>query len=793
MLSTLYNRLARHRVLRHVGTWVSIGLSLLAFSRIRMREDIQDMLPDDQSTAAVGFRLLAQTPAARKFLVSLHRTPEVTPEVLTATASRLAAAMKPPYFSRATAGVSPDSGEKFLSWLVRALPALATEEDLQKLAAGLNAEEVRRRLGEDYARLLSPEGWAMKRVIQVDPLDFREVSLQRLRYINLMPNLRLQGDHFISADGLDALILADTPVAVTDSGRADELLAHFAALVRETVPSGITVSFISGHRYTAANAAAVKRDLVVVLTCSSLAILAVYLIYLRSWRALYIFLIPGAVLCLAGLTVSVFYTTVSAITLGFGAVLLGIADDYGIHVYFALRGRRREPATVLKEVSAPICFAGATILGAFAALLLSSIPGQRQLAVFALVGIALSLAVSLVLLPHLLLPSVDEVKAASRAPRSPRRRAFPRALILGLWLAALVFFGWQCTRARFNADFRALAWMPPELLAAERTIEAKWGNLRNHAILFASGSDLASALAANDRVFEFWRDQVPAGQLVSLAPLLPGPATAAANRERWGRFWQQEPRRDLREWVRSEGARLGFAPDAFAPFFALISTTPGPTAEDDLRQAGLGEWMESLIVRTNDRVMVMTMVPDTPATAEVLAKNADRMPGVLLVSPSVLSQALRQSVGKEFVRLTGLAAAVVIGLLVVLYRDARKVAIALVPLVTALVVTVGTLALCHVELTVFNVMAAVLIIGLGVDDGVFMVGEIAQGYEHDTERAMLVASLSTMAGFGGLILAQHPALHSIGVTVLLGITAELATVMLVIPALYRVKGTPEAA
>jgi len=74
-----------------------------------------------------------------------------------------------------------------------------------------------------------------------------------------------------------------------------------------------------------------------------------------------------------------------------------------------------------------------------------------------------------------------------------------------------------------------------------------------------------------------------------------------------------------------------------------------------------------------------------------------------------------------------------------------------------------------------------LILGLGVDYGVFMVmrGEVDLG----TEKAVLVSGLTTLAGFGALALAAHPALHSIGVTVLLGIGGAVPAALLVIPAL----------
>ena len=48
----------------------------------------------------------------------------------------------------------------------------------------------------------------------------------------------------------------------------------------------------------------------------------------------------------------------------------------------------------------------------------------------------------------------------------------------------------------------------------------------------------------------------------------------------------------------------------------------------------------------------------------------------------------------------------------------------------------------------------------------------------------MVSGLTAMAGFGALILARHPAMHSIGIAVMLGIGAATPATLFVIPALF---------
>jgi len=94
--------------------------------------------------------------------------------------------------------------------------------------------------------------------------------------------------------------------------------------------------------------------------------------------------------------------SLSAITVGFGAVLLGVGVDYGLHLYFALRAADQSAAKTVARLAGPLLGAGLTTVGAFAVQLFSSLPGQRQLALFAGVGVLLALLLALLVLPHFL-------------------------------------------------------------------------------------------------------------------------------------------------------------------------------------------------------------------------------------------------------------------------------------------------------------------------------------------------------------------------------------------------------
>src|SRR6266567_9184962 len=110
-----------------------------------------------------------------------------------------------------------------------------------------------------------------------------------------------------------------------------------------------------------------------------------------------------------------------------------------------------------------------------------------------------------------------------------------------------------------------------------------WGDLRGKAIIFAEGKDLEAALAVNDRLFAHRAARIPAGEMVSLAPLLPSTAAQKANWGRWAAYWQNGQAARLSATLDREGARLGFSRDAFTPFLRTLSDPPQPVGSDELR------------------------------------------------------------------------------------------------------------------------------------------------------------------------------------------------------------------
>ncbi|UFS69364.1 MMPL family transporter [Geomonas sp. RF6] len=777
----LYRFLATRRRALFGTTILLVILATLASTRLHIEEDIAAMLPDDGSSVAKDFELLQLAPFTRKVVITLSGGEGTDPATLSAAADRLAASLAGAGVSKVTTGPDSAAGGLF-RWLGSTLGSLAGEEELSRLGTMSTGAEVQKRLRASYESLLSPEGWALKGSIQNDPLSFSAVAMEKMRFLNMIPHLRLVDNHFMSADGKNALVVLDSTVSMTDSDGSRKLLERIRQGVAKSLPQGVSATVISGHRYTLVNADTIKGDLALILTVTSVAVLGIYFFFLRSLSAVFVFLVPSSILVIASGVMACLDSNVYALTLGFGGVLLGIADEYAMLIYFSCRQGGKDIGTITGEVARPVLFGAAATLLSFGVMMISALPGQRELAIYSMIGIVASVAISLVVLPHLVKPLPQAAVPAARLDLMPR---LPRRLVIGVWLGILLLCGWQTTKVRFNGKLSAVSMVTSELKEAEDQVAKTWGDVRGKALVFAEGPDLDAALAVNDRLFARLGKRFAPGELVSIAPLLPSSALQEENRQRWISYWKDGRAARLAADLGREGEALGFSGDAFKPFLERLSTPPPAATEEGMRAAGMEELVNSLIVRSPGGVRVLTMVPDTPEAIASLSEELKGIPGVRLVSQTRFATQMSGAIVHDFTRYLTITCILVFALVAIIFRNPRRIALVLVPVVTGLVCSLGIMGMLGMEFNIFNIAATILIIGLCVDYGIFTVCRLTEGSTHAADRAVLVSGLTTLAGLGALALARHPSMHSIGMTVLLGIGTGIPAALLVIPALCR--------
>ena len=115
------------------------------------------------------------------------------------------------------------------------------------------------------------------------------------------------------------------------------------------------------------------------------------------------------------------------------------------------------------------------------------------------------------------------------------------------------------------------------------------------------------------------------------------------------------------------------------------------------------------------------------------------------------------------------------------------------PLLFGMVWMVGFMGLAGIQLTLLNVIALPLIIGIGIDDGVHVLhryriegpGAIDRVYR-STGKAIIITSLTTMLAFGSLVFATYRGFGSMGLALFIGVGMCLAATIAILPAILAI-------
>jgi hopanoid biosynthesis associated RND transporter like protein HpnN len=138
---------------------------------------------------------------------------------------------------------------------------------------------------------------------------------------------------------------------------------------------------------------------------------------------------------------------------------------------------------------------------------------------------------------------------------------------------------------------------------------------------------------------------------------------------------------------------------------------------------------------------------------------------------------------------------VIVAVLLIDFRSTKRTLVAVAPLILSVLMSVGILGLFGVPLNPANVIAFPLILGVGVDNGVHILHDYllrrreGQGtISRAMGRGVLVKALTTMIGFGTLMIATERGLVGLGLILTLGVGCSMLTALFLLPAALHLYG-----
>lgn len=570
---------------------------------------------------------------------------------------------------------------------------------------------------------------------------------------------------------LSPLELMVPAFSMTAQETALPLLARAADAARAAVPGADVVA--AGMIVHAGEASATaEREMSTIGVGSIVGIILLTWLMFGSLRPVAMILVSLVVGCLGAFTVSwLLFGRVHLMTLVFGASLIGVAQDYGI--YFLCNRlsadpllpsrellRRLMPGLVLTLLAAVIGYLG---------LALTPFPGLREMAVFSASGLVFAWLTVLAWFPALVgTGKLKHTRAA--AVYAAVLAHWPKLRITAFTAPALValalLVGGGLARLHANDDIRLLQATPKHLMDAQ----VKMGKLLDAAspvqYYVVRGDSIEQVLqreeALKDKLEPLIADSVISGYqavsnwvpsqerqqarraLLDRTVLADGGPLAAV-----GQQLGEDP-----EWARGTAAlmRAGGAAPEVPAFLASPAGEPW-------RHLWLGESGGTYGSVVALRGMRYSGIPQ-------LREVAAGMPGVQWADKvdeiSTVLGRYRAYMGWVL----GAAFVAIFAVLWVRYRwRAWRV---LAPAALACVGTLALLGWLGHSIALFHVLALLLVLGVGVDYGIFM--QERPGSPASTAwLAIGMSAANTILSFGLLALSKTPALQSFGLAMLVGI------------------------
>lgn len=528
-----------------------------------------------------------------------------------------------------------------------------------------------------------------------------------------------------------------------------------------------------------AGAAQGNREMNTIGWGSLAAVIALVWWAFRALRPVALIAVSLLVGCAAALSVTVWvFGQVHLLTLVFGASLVGVAEDFGIH-YFTSRlaspGTARWP--LMKHLLPGLALALLTSVLGYLVLAVVPFPGLRQMAVFSSVGLVAAFLTAVCWFPALDRGTLRGSRMAGAVAANLAR--WPALKGRGLW-ALLVLFtllcAWGVSRLQANDDLRQLQSSPPELIKDQIEVSRLLQIPSPAQFFVVRGATPEAVLQREEALKEKLRlDAAKVGKpaLSAVSDWVPSAARQADNR-RLSTEAEQQVLRKVSQALGEDLQRPAFNP---APL-ELQAWLASPASA-----AARAQWLGQVDGGYASAVLIRGLA--NRAQAEALHALGEQVEGVHWVDRAGDMSGLlgRFRVTMGWLLLVG---HVVVWSAMAL-RFGRSAWRAWLPTALASLGCLAALGWLGEPFQLFNLLALMLLLGMGVDYGIFLLEHQGEDQGH-AWLAVLLGALSTGLSFGLLALSATPALHAFGLTLLIG----LALVCLLAPLFRLHKPHPNA-
>jgi predicted exporter/lauroyl/myristoyl acyltransferase len=782
--------------------WLLLLVPIIAgLARLHFGVEVLDLLPA-KVPAVQGLKIYQQHFAnARELIVTVKATNrEAAEQAAKSIAENLQratnlvadATWQPPWIEH------PDQTAELIAYLWLNQPPDAFAD----LAAQLSKTNLANILAATRAQLattLSPN--------EITQLSYDPFGLSRLpeSIAGTISGFGRGQELFASADGTFRIIFVKARSELKGYRECTDWFNTVKQSVSAALPASneMEISYTGRPAFVAEISGSMKHDITLSVGGTSVIIAILFWLAHRRikpmlWLLALLALILAATLALGGLV----FGAINVISMGFAAILLGLAVDYAVvHYQEALAHPNLTIPEVRRTIAPAIFWAAVTTISAFLVLNFGGLPGLAQLGSLVGIGVALSACVMIFaflppLFPNRMQPQTNPTppinKGESISPLNPSRRKFVFAVttILILLCIAILFSGLP----KMDASANALQPRDSHAYATLEAIKINLGQKREPLWLVISGRDESEVAKKLDAVLPALNAAISNQTLSGFTlpnALWPRPEFQAANRANAQQLVAEV------ETLRTAALTNGFSEDALGLTRSILETwrRAATTTNVFWPTNPLSTWIfEKLAAREPQNIFAVGFLyPATNATAASFAQLDLQLPrdGVWLSGWELLGGTVLAAVKSNLWKLLLPMAGLILLSLWLAFRRFAEIFFSLGILALSGFCLLAVMKLCGWQWNLLNLMALPLILGTGVDYSIFMQltlrrcrGDLQLAH-CSVGRALLLCGGTAIAGFGSLGLSSNAGMSSLGRVCAVGIAGNMLISVFLLPVWWK--------
>ena len=812
---------------RRPVVFAAVGLLLAAsllviFFGLRFNSDILDLLPKDFDSVQALKTTDREFTNARQIIFALSLRPE-DGDLDAVTARFCDQLRKEPWVVRVTSSPPVESADGIADLQSHLAVPLLLNLDPPAFAGAmqlLQPARIAARLHELQAKMGSMS------LTNDMKLDYDALGLVQEAMRPMAESFYSETSQaFVSEDGSMHMVFVETNQTGIGPHECQALMRNvdaFESRFLTTCPVKPVILATGRNAYVDEISRAMRFDIASTLLGS---ILLVSVVFYAGFRRVWPLVALMSVLllcCVMGIAAGgLIFHELNLITIGLCSILVGLGVDFGMLLYGSYQSQRNAGveheeaiARSLRQLGEGIIIGALTTAAAFVSFVLSGCEAFEQLGGLIAIGI---------LIASVLMMTVFYACVSRRRPPEEHDMLFewgkryvamvfrnPRPVLVAstLFLLALCAIAIAPVgRLRMEADPKTLE-PQCDASAALHRIQESFPAAKEPLLVLVDAKDADSCHDAWSKIQKQWSALIAAGKIKSFlspAPFVLAPETCRENLKQLARVDLAAARDSYSKALVAEG--FNASDPAFQNVLKLID------ALQAARDAGVprtnwrqilppsSSWwfvLDNFFARNSflGAAHVAPLEPIRNASQRQALHDMLTVPGVSMHITGwtyVLADLIPWAKGK----LTLLSVVMVsfnVVLLAFLYRRLEPLLILMVSLALSVGAMIACLKIFGFALNLFNVLAFPLVLGVGVDYGIYIL--LAMRQPGDKEYAfatiikpVILAGLTAVAGFGSLAIAHNPALRGLGVVCAIGIACCLfSTIFFILPAyLLRLK------